>query len=187
MTAAAAPLDAATPDQWPAQPPAAPERRLRVIVRPAPRREPPFDDELEQGPAAGAWDRQLPFPPSVSPPCPVPAPARRDALPQPGAWGRRLLVGLIECAAGRRALQQFGPMLSFSVGRGLAAEFERAAKLGARHWLQNAAVRTVRASEPADGVAELSATVDCGERVRAVALRVERHQGRWRCTRLQLG
>jgi hypothetical protein len=161
--------------------------QLRVVVRPAPRREPPFDDELGDAPLVSAWDRRLPFPSPSTPCAAAPAPRRRDALPQPGAWGRRLLVGLTECAAGRRPLQQLAPLLSFAVGRGLAAEFERAARHGARHWLRTATVRTVRATEPADGIAELCATVDTGQRVRAIALRIERQQGRWRCTRLQLG
>jgi hypothetical protein len=157
------------------------------VVRPAPRREPPFDDELQDPPAVGAWDRRLPFTSTAATRGTLPAPARRDALPQPGAWGRRLLIGLIESAAGRRPLQQLQSMLSFSVSQGLAADFERAARRGRRHWLHTATVRSVRASEPSDGVAELCATISTGERVRAVALRVERQHGRWRCTRLQLG
>jgi hypothetical protein len=188
MTAA---LARTAPTPAPQYPPAEPNEtarpRLRVVVRPAPRREPPFDDELVDGPVVSAWDRRLPFTAPTTAGGALPAPRRRDALPQPGAWGRRLLVGLIECAAGRRPLQQLAPLLSFSVGRGLAAEFERAARHGNRHWLRTATVRTVRASEPVDGIAELCATVDTGQRVRAIALRVERQQGRWRCTRLQLG
>lgn len=182
MTAA---LAAATrPTPMPAQP-ARP--KLRVVVRPAPRREPPFDDELGDAPAISAWDRRLPFTEAVIPHATLPAPLRRDALPQPGAWSRRLMIGLIESAAGRRPLQQLNTMLSFSVVRGLAAEFERAATAGHRHWLHTATVRSVRASEPADGVAEVCATVQTGPRVRAVALRVERQHGHWRCTRLHLG
>ena len=45
----------------------------------------------------------------------------------------------------------------------------------------------MRATQPADGVAEICATIQVGDRVRAVALRVEEHRDRWRCTRLQLG
>jgi hypothetical protein len=45
----------------------------------------------------------------------------------------------------------------------------------------------MRASEPVDNVAELSATVRVGERVRAVAMRLEVRHGRWCCTRLMLG
>ena len=78
-------------------------------------------------------------------------------------------------------------MLSPSIGRGLGTDFERAAAAGTGHWLRHATVHSVRASEPADGVAELCATVDLGVRVRAVAMRLETHHGHWRCTRLQLG
>lgn len=160
---------------------------LRVVVRPAPRREPPFDDELGDAPVVSPWDRRLPF---ESPHADLPAFSalpRPDALPQPAAWARRLLVGLIESAAGRRPVGQLGGMLAFPVLRGLAADFERAANGGGRHWLHRASVGSLRCSEPAAGVAELSATLRTGGRVRAAALRLEEHQGRWRCTLLQLG
>lgn len=160
---------------------------LRVVVRPAPHRDPPFDDEIVEGPVAGPYDPRLPF---ERPPTPAPrpvSPLRPRGLPDPSTWGRRLLVGLIETADGRRPLQQLAAMLSLSVGRGLSADFERAAQAGTPHWLHRAGVLTVRSCEPAAGVAELCATVGTGRRVRAVAMRLEEHRGRWRCTRLQLG
>jgi hypothetical protein len=168
--------------------PAATSRR-RITVRPAPRREPPFDDELPPQllHQVGPYDQQLPF---ERPARPVPVPDRPVAnagLPDPALWGRRLLIGIIEAAAGRRPLQQLGSLLSHSVAYGLRIDFERSARSGRRHWIGQAAIRTVRASEPADGVAELSATVAIGRRVRAVALRLEAVDGRWQCTRLQLG
>lgn len=160
-----------------------------IVIRSAPRREPPFDDELPDGGGRpGRLDQRLPF---ASGPVPLPVwsagPPRPHRLPDPGPWARRLLVGMIETASGRRPLQQIVALLSPSVAHGLGADFERAARAGALHWLHRASVRTVRASEPTDGVAELCATVDAGGRVRAVALRLEEHRGRWRCTRLQLG
>lgn len=166
----------------PTQPPA-----LRVVVRPAPHREPPFDDELTAMPVVTAYDRHLPFAKSPVAVTRLMPPIRRGGLPDPGAWGRRLLVGLIETADGRRPLQQLAALLSMSVTRGLGADFERAAQLGAPHWLHRGSVRSVRAAEPAEGVAELCATVETGRRVRAVAMRLEEHRGHWRCTRLQLG
>jgi hypothetical protein len=45
----------------------------------------------------------------------------------------------------------------------------------------------VRLCEPADEVAELSAVIQTGRRCRAVALRLEGTNGRWRCVRLQIG
>jgi hypothetical protein len=42
-------------------------------------------------------------------------------------------------------------------------------------------------AEPADGVAEVAAIVRIGDRFRAIALRLEGLDGRWRCVRLQIG
>jgi hypothetical protein len=161
-----------------------------IRVRPAPRREPPFDDETGAPHlrVVGPLDRQLPFQ-APPPPWGRQATAVRAStpLPDPRRWARRLLTGIFETAAGRRPLQQLAALLSPSVGYGLGADFEKAAEAGRRHWSHAARVRSVRASQPADGVAEICATIQVGDRVRAVALRVEEHRGRWRCTRLQLG
>jgi hypothetical protein len=154
-------------------------------IRPAPAREPGFDDEVAHLGAIGPLDRPLPFADEQRPAAPAPPLPR--ALPDPVAWARRLLIGIIETAGGRRPLQQLAAMLSPSVAAGLSADFESAARRNERHWTHAAAVRSVHASEPADGVAELNATVLAGRRVRAVALRLEVREGRWRCTRLQLG
>jgi hypothetical protein len=50
-----------------------------------------------------------------------------------------------------------------------------------------ALVRSVHVSEPADGVAEVSALVRRGVRCTAVALRLEGMDGRWQCTALEVG
>jgi len=160
-----------------------------VVVRPAPRRDPPFDDELADAAALPSrHDRRLPF--DVQPAQPavwVPRPPRPRSTPDPGPWARRLLIGMIETADGRRPLHQLAALLSPSVCRGLAADFDRCTSAGTPHWLYRAAVRSVRVTEPTAGVAEVSATVETGRRVRAVAIRLEVHRERWRCTRLQLG
>jgi hypothetical protein len=160
-----------------------------VVVRPAPRREPPFDDERTESAAGpGPYDRRLPFElPSAPPVVWRAGPPQPTGLPDPAGWGRRLLIGLIETAGGRRPLHQLATLLSPSVCRGLGADFERAAQHGGRHWLHRAGIRSVRVSEPTFGVAELCATVEAGRRVRALAMRLEEHRGRWCCTRLQLG
>jgi hypothetical protein len=162
-----------------------------IVVRPAPPREPPFDDEVDAAALrVGPYDQPLPFARprrrrTVLPP--APPSAARSALPDPGVWGRRLLVGIIETAAGRRPLNQLSALLSAGVAHGLRGDFEQAARVGRPHWTHAAVVRTVRSSEPADGVAELSATVRSGSRVRAVAMRLEVRHHRWCCTRLVLG
>jgi hypothetical protein len=166
----------------------APTRAL--TVRPAPRREPPFDDEIPPRHlyAVGPLDQQLPFEPASRREQAIsPRAVLRTDLPDPALWGRRLLIGIIETAGGRRPLQQLAALLSHSVAQGLGADFERAAQRRRPHWTHAAAVRSVRACEPAEGVAELCATLQVGPRVRAVALRLEAHNNRWRCTRLQVG
>jgi hypothetical protein len=159
-----------------------------VVIRQAPRREPPFDDELPNGHRPGRFEQRLPFARPKIPVVPrLPLALRGRSLPAPGPWGHRLLVSLIESASGRRPLSQLATLLTFAVLRGIGTDFERAAHAGTPHWLHRASVRSVRASEPSADVAELCATVQAGTRVRAVAMRLEAKDGRWRCTRLQLG
>lgn len=165
----------------------APAPRPRVVLRPAPHREPPFDDELTEQTTARPYDRVLPFARPATGPQPAPLSLRPHGLPEPTVWTRRLLIGLIESADGRRPLHQLASLLTPSIGRGIGAEFDRDAAIGTPHWLHSAAVVSVRGCEPAHGVAELCAAVRTGGRVRAIALRLEEHRGRWRCTRLQLG
>jgi hypothetical protein len=166
--------------------PATPSPRP-VRLRPAPSREPPFDDEL---PAASRlaprWAARLPFEEPRRALRPLAA-AAEGALPDPGRWTRRLLIGLTETAAGRRPMAQLAAMLTPSVSTSLGQDLDVRARNGRRHWLASARVRSVRATRPADEVAELSATLQCGPRVRAAALRLEVRHGCWRCTRLQLG
>ena len=183
---------AAPADPPPDGPTAAPTPRARpraaVTVRPAPRREPPFDDELAAAGICppGHHERQLPFPqPAVV--APLRLVTRRHDLPDPVAWGRRMLVGVIEASAGRRPLQQLVGMLSPSILGALRDDFVLARRRPNRHWMTAATVRTVTGCEPAPGVAELCATLRTPTRTRAVAFRAELHHGTWRCVRLQIG
>jgi hypothetical protein len=48
-------------------------------------------------------------------------------------------------------------------------------------------VRSVHLSRPYDDAAELSIHVRHGSRSRAIAARIERIEGRWRCTALEFG
>ncbi|TAM88036.1 MAG: hypothetical protein EPN43_08815 [Jatrophihabitans sp.] len=166
---------------------AATARAQVFALRPAPRREPPFDDEIGLR-LVGPHDRRLPFGRERKRPTPPPeqAPAR-STLPDPARWSHRLLLGVLESAAGRRPLQQITALLSPAVAAGLREDFDRAQRRRRPHWAHAAAVRSVHASEPAAGVAEICATLQTGRRVRAVALRLEARGGQWRCTRLQVG
>ncbi len=165
-----------------------------IRIRPAPRREPPFDDE-DPTPhlrLIGPHDRPLPFAlPSrrriTEPRGPFSIrPTSRGELPDPEVFGRRLLVATFETLANRRPLQQLAPHLSQSVYSGLALDLEH--PVPSRAWRrERPAVCSVRLCEPADGVAELAIVVQAGTRRRAVALRLEGLDGRWRCVRMQMG
>lgn len=183
MTAALSDIAIAYPAGHPRPDVAAP------TLRPAPCREPPFDDELAIS-GIGPHDRPLPLnwqrAKGRSPRQHGHAPAR-GALPEPALWARRLLIGIIESAAGKRPLHQVAALLSAGVASGLGADFAREARAGRTHWTSAATVRSVRVSEPVEGVAELAATVATGRRVRAIAMRLEVRHERWCCTRLQLG
>jgi hypothetical protein len=162
----------------------------RITVRPAPRREPPYDDEI---PARhlhliGPHDQQLPFPdpPEQELPPVGPRTVDRGGLVDPAIWARRLLTALLESLGGRRPLRQLAGHLSPAVHHGLlAGDPERLVRQ--RAWARGAVIRSVRVCEPAAGVAEVAAVVQAGARVRAVAARLENFDGRWRCTRLQIG
>jgi hypothetical protein len=168
--------------------PATQVTRHRITVRPAPPREPLFDDEV---PArhlrlVGPHDRPLPFAPSrrrLTDPRDLFAmqPTGRGQLPDPRWFARRLLIGALEALGGRRSPRQLAPHLSQAVLNGLLGDSPR------REWPHPATLRSMRVSEPADGVAEISAVVQTGPRFRAVAARLEGLDGRWRCVRLQLG
>lgn len=174
--------------------------RRRVVVRAAPRREPPFDDEIAARhlTVVGPHDRQLPFEDVVRP---TPAPSRlrllsprdpfavqptsRSDLPPIEAFTRRFVIAVIEVAVGRRSAMQLAAHASAPVHAGLMRDGGKLARLGTAH--RPAGIHSIHVSEPADGVAEVAVIVRVGQRFRALALRLEGLDGRWRCTRLQIG
>ncbi len=163
-----------------------------VTVHPAPRREPPYDDEIPDRHLhlVGPLDRQLPFPPARREPADPTGfgarPTSRADLPDAAVWGRALVTAVLEALSGRRPFRQLAGHLAPAVHHGLlAAEHETV--LRQRAWARTAVVRSVHVGEPADGVAEIAAVVRTAGRVHAVAARLEGLDGRWRCTRLQLG
>ena len=75
-----------------AQPPDIREIRIRsargtIVVRPAPRREPPFDDELPEQAGRATYDRPLPFerPRRRLPVQAAPPPSRAATVPDPAS------------------------------------------------------------------------------------------------------
>jgi hypothetical protein len=122
-------------------PPAAPSYQ----PRPAPRREPPFEDELptRQSGLLGPADQQLPFrapdpgAPSTLRLAVLPdrfdaRPTGRSDLPPPAAFARRLLIGVIEAATGRRSASQLSRHTTPTVQTGLARDAGKISRLEPR-------------------------------------------------------
>ena len=167
-------------------------RPRRPTVRRLPPLEPPYDDELPDGPLGLIWQReQLPF----EEPAPRrfeheidffdPQPTARRDLPDPEAWATRFLQAVVETLAGSRPSAQLQEWTSQAV----RSQISRM-RYDTR-WRTPAGVvpliKSVRASEPADGVAEIAAVVQRGAVYSAAAVRLEGFDGRWRTVALEAG
>lgn len=188
---------------------AAGRRAKRPYLAPVPDSEPPFDPVggprgsttpiRERRPAAtgfspgGSTPIQLtasvPAPTSVA--CAAVPPWSADPdmgirrtgtaqLPAAARAAQVFATALVEVLAGRRPVGQLRVHTAPAVFAGLVGR--------APHGLNAPAlVMSVRVCQPADGVAEISATVRSGARVRAIAFRMEGVDGRWRVTALDIG
>jgi hypothetical protein len=178
---------------------------------PPPRTEPPYDDEIGASPVPpprrGVTQGTLALTftlPSGVPARPRPEPRLRlvpgeapnepagtphQPSPDPHTWAGTLAQAVVEVLAGDRPV---GQLLRWTTGR-IYADVSRRAAATARECTAvragraRAVVRRVHVSQPADGVAEASAVVSDGRRTRAMALRLQRDDGRWLCTALELG
>lgn len=126
-------------------------------------------------------------PDPTRPPTPRPASTRpsrgprRDGVqrPRPQAMAA-LLVGVwLEVRAGLRPLRQLEPLVTPVVYRRLGQQMPSVRELA-----PPARVSRVRACSPGVDVCEAAVTVSAGGRTTAVAVRLERHLGRWRAVEL---
>jgi hypothetical protein len=116
-------------------------------------------------------------------PCEKPARAAplRLATEDLTAAADRLVLLAAEVVAGRRGYGQLARQATAELAGILCAQRDlpvppRAGPLR---------VRSRRIQQPADGVAEVGATVLIGDRAQALALRLVLHRGRWRCAALE--
>jgi hypothetical protein len=116
-------------------------------------------------------------------------PTARAQLPDPGPWTAQLVQAVLEVLGRERPRQQLVRWLSPEVYAELSAHVAAGAARPGTGLPGGRARRTVSSlhlCEPADGVVEASAVVLGGTRARAMAVRLEGWDGRWRCTRLAL-
>ena len=119
----------------------------------------------------------------------APQPTPRISLPDPRTWSGQFVQALIEVLSGDRPASQ---LLRWTNERVYADVVRRVRALGVtsiaiRRGRGRALVRSVHICEPRDGIAEAAIHVKHGGRSRAVAVRLEGLDGRWRCTALSLG
>jgi hypothetical protein len=112
----------------------------------------------------------------------------RDELPDPGPWTAQLVQAVLEVLAHERPRQQLvrwlAPDVYADLGVHLVASPPRPPSGRPVTGRPRRTVSSVHVFEPADGVVEATAVVTGGRRARAVAVRLEGWDGRWRCTRL---
>ena len=111
--------------------------------------------------------------------------------PAPRRWPAQLAQAVAEALAGHRPVQQllrwtndevYAALLGRAAGSpGRGGPVTRGRVSGPRP-----VVRALRLSRPRDGVVEASAVVQTGARCRALALRLEGLDGRWRATALDV-
>ena len=113
----------------------------------------------------------------------VVATSRHD-LPDPGAWAAQLVQAVLEVLGHERPRSQLVRWLAPDVYADLGVHLAARRPPATRGGRPRRTVSSVHVFEPADGVVEATAVVVGGRRARAVALRLEGWDGRWRCTRL---
>lgn len=114
----------------------------------------------------------------------------RHALPDPAGHARALVLAMLEVLSGRRPVRQLRPHLTEEAYSRLSSRLHRARSASTRKPgppSQHPTVRTrihvgrTLVCEPADGIAEITVLARVGARTRAIAVRLEGLDGRWRC------
>ena len=115
------------------------------------------------------------------------APAPDGPLPDPTRMCCDLVQAAVEGLRGVRPLAQLVRWVSPDVYDRLALRAQLVQGAPAAPSPARAGIRRVRVFRIGDAVAEATVVVEDGPRVRAVAVRVEGHRGRWRATALEIG
>lgn len=179
----------------PADPPPAAQPRLRRpavagrLVEPEPARPLPAmrTARVERDDGAGTGPRVWL----------VEAPAHDDDGPStvrsvpaedPAAWCGSLVRAAVEVLGGSRPVAQLARWLSADLYESLARRAGLAVRIKGRPTVvRQAVVRKVRVCQLSPVLAEAAVVVHDGARVRAAAIRIEAHRGRWRATALEIG
>lgn len=128
--------------------------------------------------------------PAVADPFFEPQPAQRNVLPDPEPLARNLARSVVEILAGAREIEQITRWVTADVFTHLLKRVNLAARArsarGEPARRPAVTVGSVRLSEPCDGVVEAVVVVHGRARSRAVALRLEGFDRRWRATAIHV-
>lgn len=109
-------------------------------------------------------------------------------LPDPEQWAGALVRSAVEALCGIRPPAQLARWLSAELYESLARRAGLAVRiLGRPAVARRATVRRVHVCRVVPGVVEASVVVHDGGHLRAAAVRLEVHRGRWRATALEIG
>jgi hypothetical protein len=110
--------------------------------------------------------------------------------PELDSFATRFAQAVVEVIGGDRGVHQMIRWTTVEVYDDLqrrCSKLQRTTAPDRRRRRLRAQVRSVHLSRPQDDVAEVSIHVRHGQRSRAIAARIERTEGRWRCTVLEFG
>lgn len=109
-------------------------------------------------------------------------------LPDAATWCGTLVRAAVEALVGARPTAQLSRWLSTELWTALNRRAVLGVQIAGRPQRPHpVTVRRVHACEISPTTCEASVVVHDGERVRAAAIRIEVHRGRWRATALQIG
>jgi hypothetical protein len=115
-------------------------------------------------------------------------PVRSVPPEDPGAWSGSLVRAAVEALTGSRPVAQLARWLTGDLYDVLSRRSGLAVRIKGRPaTARPAVVRSVRVCQLSPLVAEAAVVVHDGARVRAAAVRIEAHRGRWRATALDIG
>jgi len=120
----------------------------------------------------------------------APQPTPRAELPDPLPLLRGITQGVLEVLAGVREVDQLARWFNEDAYRSLVTRANLSARARSARGVAAARpsfeIRSVRTSEPADGVVEAVVVVAGPGRTRAVAVRLEGFDRRWRAASLAI-
>ncbi|MPV38747.1 Rv3235 family protein [Georgenia subflava] len=148
--------------------------------------------EVPRTSVAQPWDR-VRFAGPTSPPTaadadPADAEVDADTLPDPAQWAGALVRSAVEALRGIRPAAQLARWLSAELYDSLARRAGLAVRvLGRPTVAHRAMIRRVHVCRLGPGTVEAAVVVHDGQHMRAAAVRLEVHRGRWRATALEIG